>query len=109
MTVKVVRGLVGEVKDNLTGTGQPPSEVSNSSAQVQKISESAAKSTEAAFSTIRVAKSTNLTVSTEKIKDPKEATRVAKEVAEEIAHDEPGARGAHSGLSSDSAIKHIKN
>ncbi len=104
MAVKVVQGLVGkselESKSVQTSQAQNPAAQGVSSPQsIQKAVATATRSSEAVVATLRSYRSQGS--STQPIKDPKEAQRVASDVAEQIRGDKGSdASGAHGGLSS---------
>lgn len=106
MAVKVVQGLIGkpELETKSVQSGQSQSSTAQSSSTYshsganQRTLSSAIKNTDAVISTLRSFRSRG--VSSDTIKDPKEAERTAVEVSERIRGDREEAGGAHSGLSS---------
>jgi len=112
MTVNVIKGLIGENKSGLsTAATRPQTQNAATTANIAARTASAAASlgaiggSEASLATVRVARSTGLS---EKIRDPKEAQKLADDVSERIRGEGEGEGAqAHSNLVYSSARDHF--
>jgi len=118
MTVIVTRGLVGESKSGQTtvtarpqqssqiaGTSQPTanSQATGINTANAAISLGVVRVTEAALPAVRVGRASGLS---EKVRDPKEATRLAEDVGDRIRQEDEG-DPAHRELIYSSAREHF--
>lgn len=109
MTLKVVRGVVSQGTDPSSGTVKnSTTNVTNQAVQKSisgNLGQLSARTSEAVQTTLN-AKGLS-TSGADKIRDSKEADKVAKDVAERIREEEGSALESHAGLEGSSARHHF--